>query len=270
MIWLRAGNGKPSIFNLILLFIAAVVALSGVLLLTIQIAFSIDAPFKWLRPVWDANGLLGYLGALVGSISAVAVLYFSLLAGREDRNHTDVMNVLPCIALTRLSEKQPRMTKNGFAHGMFTEADPRDDEYKSGALDCVDRLLIDGGAPAIPCDESLVGEYAVNRYVVSSMGAGPAVNLRVGIANRNESAHSGTPRIAWCQTRQLPVGGESELVIYFGGEVKPVMEAGYRILVTYSDILGNRYQQFFLMTFDGQDDVLKCTVKNSINRIDIP
>lgn len=270
MIWLRAGNGKPSIFNLILLFIAAVVALSGVLLLTIQIAFSIDAPFKWLRPVWDANGLLGYLGALVGSISAVAVLYFSLLACREDRNHSDVMNVLPCIALTRLSEKQLRMLRNGFAHGVFTEADPRDDEYKSGALDCVDRLLIDGGSPAIPCDESLVDEHAANRYVISSMGAGPAVNVRVGIANRNEWAHFGTPRVAWCQTRQLPVGGESELVIYFGGEAKPVMEAGYRILVTYSDILGNRYLQYFPMTFDGRDDVLKCTVKNSINRIDIP
>lgn len=63
---------------------------------------------------------------------------------------------------------------------------------------------------------------------------------------------------------------ESELVIYFGGEAKPVMEAGYRILVTYSDILGNRYLQYFPMTFDGQDDVLKCTVNNSINRIGIP
>lgn len=263
-------NMKPSVFNLINAFIALVLALSGILLIAIQVAFSIEAPVPWLHPVWDANGLLGYLGALVGSISAVAVLYFSLLAGREDRNHSDVMNVLPCIALTRLSEKQLRMPKNGFAHGVFTEADPRDDEYISGALDCVDRLLIDGGAPAIPYDESLVGEYAANRYVVSSMGAGPAVNLRVGIANRNESAHSETPRIAWCQTRQLPVGGESELVIYFGGELKPVMEAGYRILVTYSDILGNRYQQFFPMIFAGQDDVLKCTVKNSINRIGIP
>ena len=82
---MRVNNGKLSIFKLILLFIAAVVALSGVLLLAIQITFSIDAPVKWLRPVWDANGLLGYLGALVGSISAIAVLYFSLRAGREDR-----------------------------------------------------------------------------------------------------------------------------------------------------------------------------------------
>lgn len=48
------------------------------------------------------------------------------------------------------------------------------------------------------------------------------------------------------------------------------MEAGYRILVTYSDILDNRYLQYFPMTFDGQDDVLKCTVNNSINRIGIP
>lgn len=270
LVGMCSGKRKPSVFDLIKAFIACVVVLSVFLLIAIQITFSIDAPVPWLHPVWDANGLLGYLGALVGSISAVSVLYFSLLAGREDRNHSDVMNVLPCIALTRLSEKQPRMTKNGFAHGVFTEADPRDDEYKSGALDCVDRLLIDGGAPAIPCDESLVDEYAANRYVVSSMGAGPAVNLRVGIANRNESAHSGTPRIAWCQTRQLPVGGESELVIYFGGEAKPVMEAGYRILVMYSDILGNRYLQYFPMTFAGHDDVLKCTVKNSINRIGIP
>lgn len=137
-------------------------------------------------------------------------------------------------------------------------------------MDCVDRLLIDGGAPAIPCDESHVDEHAANRYAISSMGAGPAVNVRVGIANRNELVHFGTPRVAWCQTRQLPVGGESELVVYFGGEAKPVMEVVYRILVTYSDILGNRYLQYFPMTFDGQDDVLKCTVDNSITRIGIP
>lgn len=137
-------------------------------------------------------------------------------------------------------------------------------------MDCVDRLLIDGGAPAIPCDESHVDEHAANRYAISSMGAGPAVNVRVGIANRNELVHFGTPRVAWCQTRQLPVGGESELVVYFGGEAKPVMEVGYRILVTYSGILGNRYLQYFPMTFDGQDDVLKCTVDNSITRIGIP
>ena len=111
----------------------------------------------------------------MGSISAVAVLYFSLLAGRKDRNNSDVMNVLPCIALTRLSEKQPHMLKNGFARGVFTEVDPRDYEYKSGALDCVDRLLIDGGAPAISCDESLVDEHAANRYPISSMGTGPTM-----------------------------------------------------------------------------------------------
>lgn len=161
---------EPSVFDLIKAFIACVVVLSVFLLIVIQIAFSIDVSVPWLHPVWDAYGPLGYLGALVGSISAVAVLYFSLLDGREDRNHSDVMNVLPCIALTRLSEKQPRMPKNGFAHGVFTEADPRDDEYKSGALDCVDLLLIDGGAPAIPCDESLVDEHSANRYAISSMG----------------------------------------------------------------------------------------------------
>lgn len=241
LVGMRGSKRKPSVFELIKAFVVCVVVLSVFLLMVIQIMFSIDVPVPWLHPVWDANGLLGYLGALVGSISAVAVLYFSLRAGKEDLNHSDVMDVLPCIALTRLSEKQPHMSKNSFAHGVFNEADPRDDEYKSGALDCVDRLLIDGGGPAIPCDESLVDERAANRYAISSMGAGPAVNVRIGIANRNEWAHFGTPRIAWCQTRQLPVGEKSELVIYFGGEAKPVMEAGYRILVTYSDILGNRY-----------------------------
>lgn len=40
-------------------------------------------------------------------------------------------------------------------------------------------------------------------------------------------------------------GRASWLSIFFGGgEARPVMEAGYRILVTYSDILGNRYLQF--------------------------
>lgn len=266
---MRASNGKPSIFKLILLFIAAVVVLSGVLLLAIQIAFSIDAPVKWLRPVWDANGLLGYLGALVGSISAIAVLYFSLCAGREDRRHSDVMNILPCIALTRLSAKPLRLTKNSFVHSIFSEDDPKDDEYKSGVLDCVDRLSISNGDPAVPCGANPESKHAASRYVVSSIGAGPAVNVRVGIARRNDLLHSGSPQIYWGKTRQLPVGGESELVVYSIGETKPMSEAGYRILVTYSDILGNRYLQYFPMTFDGHDNALQSTVNNSINRISI-
>lgn len=56
---------NPSVFDLIMVFIVCVVALSVFLLIVIQIAFSIDAPVPWLHPVWDASGLLGYLGALV-------------------------------------------------------------------------------------------------------------------------------------------------------------------------------------------------------------
>lgn len=269
MICLRANNGKLSIFKLILLFITAVVALSGVLLLAIQITFSIDAPVKWLHPVWDANGLLGYLGALVGSISAIAVLYFSLRAGREDRRHSDVMSVLPCITLTRLSAKPLRLIKSSFAHTAFSEDNPKDDEYESGVLDCVDRLSISNGTPAVPCDTDPEPNQGVNRYAVSSVGAGPAVNVRVGIAKRNDSLHSDDQRIDWGQTRQLPVGGESELVVFFKGDSKPMSEVGYRILVTYSDILGNRYLQYFPMTFDEHDSALQSTVDNSINRISI-
>lgn len=267
---MRGCKRKPSVFDLIKVFIVCVAALSVFLLIGIQIAFSIDAPVKWLCPVWDANGLLGYLGALVGSISAFAVLYFSLRAGREDQKHSDVMSVLPCITLTRLSAKPFRLTKNSFVCSIISEDDPKDDEYQSGILDCVDRLPISNGDPAVPCCGSTVSNRVTNRYVVSSIGAGPAVNVRVGIARRNDLLHSGDPQIDWGKTWQLPVGGESELVVYFEGETKPMMEAGYRILVAYSDILGNRYLQHFPMTFDERDNVLHSTVNNSINRISIP
>ena len=91
----------------------------------------------------------------------------------------------------------------------------------------------------------------------------------MGIARRNDSLHSGDPRIDWGQIRQLPVGGESELVVYFNVERKPLSEVGCRILDTYSDILGNRYLQYFPMTFDEHDNALQSTVGNSINRISI-
>lgn len=54
---------KPSVYDLIKAFVVCVAVLSLFLLIVIQIAFSIDAPVPWLHPVWDANGLLGYLGA---------------------------------------------------------------------------------------------------------------------------------------------------------------------------------------------------------------
>lgn len=267
---MRGSKRKPSVFDLIKVFIACVAVLSVFLLIVIQIAFSIASPAKWLCPVWDANGLLGYLGALVGSISAIAVLYFSLQAGREDRVHSDTMSVLPCIALTRLSAKPFRLTKNSFVRSIISEDDPKDDDYQTGILDSVDRLSISNGDPAVPCSGSPESKHVANRYVVSSIGAGPAVNVRVGIARRNDLLHSGDPQIDWGKTRQLPVGGESELVVYFEGETKSMTEAGYRILVAYSDILGNRYLQYFPMTFDEHDNVLQSTVNNSITRIGIP
>ena len=179
------------------------------------------------------------------------------------------MSVLPCITLTRLSAKPLRLMKNGFAHTVSSEDNPKDDEYESGVLDCVDRLSISNGNPAVPCNAGSEPNQGANRYVVSSVGAGPAVSVRVGIARRNDSLHSDDQRIDWGQTRQLPVGGESELVVYFKGDSKPMSEVGYRILVIFSDILGNRYLQYFPMTFDEHDNALQSTVDNSINRISV-
>lgn len=61
LVGMRSSKRKPTVFDLIEAFIACVVVLSVFLLIVIQIAFSIDAPAPWLHPVWDANGLLGYL-----------------------------------------------------------------------------------------------------------------------------------------------------------------------------------------------------------------
>lgn len=63
-------------------------------------------------------------------------------------------------------------------------------------------------------------------------------------------------KIDWGKTRQLPVGVESELVIYYEGQTWQMLEEGYRIIVAYSDIIGNRYLQYYPMTFDKQDNVL--------------
>ena len=60
------------------------------------------------------------------------------------------MSVLPCITLTRLSAKPLRLMKNSFAHTVFSEDNPKDDEYESGVLDCVDRFSISNGNPAVP------------------------------------------------------------------------------------------------------------------------
>lgn len=77
-------------------------------------------------------------------------------------------------------------------------------------------------------------------------------------------------KIDWGKTRQLPAGVKSELVIYYEGQTWQMLEEGYRIIVAYSDILGNRYLQFFLMALDERDNVLQSTVNNLINRIGIP
>lgn len=77
-------------------------------------------------------------------------------------------------------------------------------------------------------------------------------------------------KIDWGKTRQLPAGVKSELVIYYEGQAWQMLEEGYRIIVAYSDILGNRYLQYFLMALDERDNVLQLTVNNLINRIGIP
>ena len=254
----RKRNG--SVFALIKTYLICSLVISVLVLPLIQRLFSSDCP-------WDANGLLGYLGALVGSVSTIVALYFSLLSGREDRKHSDEMGVLPCIALSRLSKKPIRLRKGQYANVIFSEGDPKDDKHDLGLLDCVDYILLDDGKPAAPSKEYPLDDESDNRYALSSVGLGPAVNVRIGIARENELDHCGVPDISWCQTRQLPLDAESELVICFTGRLKNLSNAGYRIVVSYLDILGNQYAQLFPMTFDEQDGVLGFSVNYAVNRI---
>ena len=258
----RKRNG--SVFALIKTYLRYVLIASILMLVLIWLLFSIGIP---LACPWDANGLLGYFGALLGSGSAVAVLYFSLLSGRGDRKHSDEMGVLPCIALSRLSKKPIRLRKGQYANGIFSGGDSKDDKHDSGLLDRVDYILLDDGKPAAPSKEYPLDNEGDNRYVLSSVGLGPAVNVRIGIARENELDHCGVPDISWCQTRQLPLDAESELVICFTGRLKNLSNAGYRIVVSYLDILGNQYAQLFPMTFDERDGALGFSVNYVVDRI---
>lgn len=256
----RKRNG--SVFALIKTYLICSLGISALVLPLIQRLFSSDCP-------WDANGLLGYLGALVGSVSTIVALYFSLLSGREDRKHSDEMGVLPCIALSRLSKKPIRLRKGQYANGIFSEGDPKDDKHDSGLLDRVDYILLDDGKPAAPRREYPLDDENDGRYVISSVGLGPAVNAKVGIARENELDRCGIPVLSWCQTRQLPLGAESELVICFTGCLENLSNAGYRIVVSYLDILGNQYVQLFPMTFDERDGVLGFSVNYAVDRIKV-
>lgn len=261
---MRSSKRKDSILELIKTYATCLLIMSISMLALIWFLFSIGIP---LACPWDANGLLGYFGALLGSGSAVAVLYFSLLSGREDRKHSDEMGVLPCIALSRLSKKPIRLRKCQYANDIFSKGDPKDNKHDSGLLNRVDYILLDDGKPAAPSKEYPLDDESDNRYALSSVGLGPAVNVRIGIARENELDHCGVPDISWCQTRQLPLDAESELVICFTGRLKNLSNAGYRIVVSYLDILGNQYAQLFPMTFDEQDGVLGFSVNYAVNRI---
>ena len=256
----RKRNG--SVFKLIMTYLICFLVISVLVLPLIQRLYSSACP-------WDANGLLGYLGALVGSVSTIVALYFSLLSGREDRKHSDEMGVLPCIALSRLSKKPIRFIVDQCINGISAKDDPKDNKHDSGWLNRVDYILLDDGKSAVPSKEYPLDDENDNRYVLSSVGLGPAVNVKVGIARENELDHCGVPDISWCQTRQLPLDAESELVICFTGRLKNLSNAGYRIVVSYLDILGNQYAQLFPMTFDEQDGVLGFSVNYAVNRIKV-
>lgn len=256
----RKRNG--SVFALIKTYLICSLVISVLVLPLIQRLFSSDC-------LWDANGLLGYLGALVGSVSTIVALYFSLLSGREDRKHSDEMGVLPCIALSRLSKKSVHPTMGQYANGISSKDDPGDGKYDLGLISRVDYILVNDGSSAVSYKEYPLDDAADNRYVLSSVGLGPAVNVRIGIARENELDHCGVPDISWCQTRQLPLDAESELVICFTGRLKNLSNAGYRIVVSYLDILGNQYAQLFPMTFDEQDGVLGFSVNYAVNRIKV-
>ena len=137
---------NSSVFALLKTYLICSFVISVLILPLIQRLSSPDCP-------WDANGLLGYLGALVSSVSTIVALYFSLLSGREDRRHSDEMGVLPCIALSRLSKKPSRLRKGQFANGIFSEGDPKDDKNDSGSSNRVDYILLDDGKPAAPSKE---------------------------------------------------------------------------------------------------------------------
>ena len=259
---MRNSKRNGSVFALIKTYLICSLVISVLVLPLIQRLFSSDCP-------WDANGLLGYLGALVGSVSTIVALYFSLLSGREDRRHSDEMGVLPCIALSRLSKKPIRLRKCQYANDIFSRDDLKDNKYDSGSSNRVDYILLDDGGPAAPCKVYPLAGESDNRYVLSSVGLGPAVNVRIGIARENELNHCGVPDISWCQTRQLPLGAESELVICFTGCLEDLSNAGYCIVVSYLDILGNQYAQLFPMTFDERDGALSFSVNYAVDRIKV-
>lgn len=240
-------------------------------MIIVHFLFRIECPVPLLVATWSSGELLGFIGSVFGAIATILAVTATIDYTEKSRQKDLVAQVLPCIVM-----EAPGLRNTGLADTLVGSNESQSPETYEETLNERDFAIIAGAnvkyasrldeqqrknvvSPVLERElcQGVCGLVANTTLyiplVFKSVGIGPAVN--VSLALIRAPSIDGVPKAGFptASVRQMPVGSQRYLGLYFENRDDPDIIATYQVFVRYYDILGNEYRQGFGLSIT--DDV---------------
>lgn len=251
-------------------------AIAVIYALLIFIMFDVVPNEASIKVSWTAGDALLCGMTVMSACAAIWGIHLTLQNSQYQFAETYRLNVVPCITMTRLVQKNQRsffnermlydlatcvVSENGDEDAVdsaYYVAEARDEYAILGEEIAFRRSLTEEQQSLVEHHdfEYRSGEgghyYTVNpvRYLpllFKSVGSGPAVNVRRGVQRLPLDGEK-----KYTEPRTLLVGEESFLGVYIDTSDEAVF-GEYEITLSFYDIVGNQYEQKFGLSV-GKDD----------------
>ena len=254
-------------------------ALALFVMLVVHVLFSFNAPTPWLKAKWCAGDVLGYMGSIIGAGATIFVLLATIEHEKKADEERSKHSVRPVIAASKLEKPSSgwdlagsTMSEDDF-DSISEEVEYRKacEEYiladcyavvsKDGSVSYKTKLTNDEYDLALWAEAQVIHEEGgltshgnafrawFVKLVLTSMGNGPAINAYARLVEQGLVGAVDDKKIPCSPTVHLMMGGEWTLGLLVPTEQSiPEETKQYRLVLTYEDADGRRYEQSFPLT----------------------
>lgn len=254
-------------------------ALALFVMLVVHVLFYFNAPTPWLKAKWCAGDVLGYMGSIIGAGATIFVLLATIEHEKKADEEKSKHSVRPVIAILNSEKPVPGW---GPAGSMMSEDDfdPIGEEVvyrkaregyiladcyavvsKDGSVSYKTKLTYEKYDLALWAEAQVIHTveeptYFGNdfrawfvKFVLTNMGNGPAINAYARLIEQDNVGVADEKKMPCSPTVQLMVGGEWSLGLLVPADRSiPEESKNYRLVLTYEDADGRRYEQSFPLT----------------------
>lgn len=259
------------------LFITIAVAL--IAMLVVHFLYSFNAPAPCLEAKWCAGDVLGYMGSIIGACATIFVLLATIDYEREADEERAKHSMRPVIAISNpekplsgwnlvgltISEDDFDPIGEEAAYRKAREEYIRADCYvvasKDGSVSYKATLSTEDYDLAVWAEAQVIHKESKPtfygnafrawfvKFVLTSMGNGPAINVHARLVEQDFVSATGGEKMPCSPAVQLMVGGEWTLGLLVPAERSiPEETKQYRLVLTYEDADGRRYEQSHALT----------------------